>query len=209
MPLHGRKFGRMRRPSARRSPPRWRAIQSAGSCSDQPGCGRDTSSGAWPEPIDALVGVDQQRLDARRAEIDPEIHAVPPCRLAPATARFRRRPRSARAFPPCANPTAKNRQRRNWSTSFFAFRKNSGRKRSFLQATKPQFRARRRSSCDSGLSGRADSRVRPPAPAPVRASPARNAASISVRSITSRCAWLPPKRWAIDRTGRSSATVSA
>ena len=34
------------------------------------------------------------------------------------------------------------------------------------------------------------------------------AASTSVRSITSRCAWLPPKRWAIARTGRISWAAS-
>lgn len=40
-------------------------------------------------------------------------------------------------------------------------------------------------------------------------SPARAAASIKVRSSRSRCAWLPPKRWAPLRTARSSRTASS
>ena len=53
--------------------------------------------------------------------------------------------------------------------------------------------ARRMKNCDSGLSGRAAARSADSADASA-VSPARKAASISVRSMTSRCAWLPPKR---------------
>lgn len=68
--------------------------------------------------------------------------------------------------------------------------------------------ARRVNKADSGLSGRASARSALSALAS-GTSPSRRAASISVRSITSRCAWLPPNACATARIGRSNRTVSA
>jgi hypothetical protein len=50
------------------------AIQSPGACSDQPSWGRETVSGAVASATNRLVVVDQQRLEAGCAEIEPEIH---------------------------------------------------------------------------------------------------------------------------------------
>ena len=48
--------------------------QLSGSCSDQPGCGRETSSEAVRLAMIRCVAVHQHRLDRGRADIEPEIH---------------------------------------------------------------------------------------------------------------------------------------
>ena len=51
--------------------PRPPSTQSSGFCSLHSGCGRDSESGVGA-PRRPLIGVDQQRLDRRRADVEPE-----------------------------------------------------------------------------------------------------------------------------------------
>ena len=143
-----------------------------------------------------LVRIDEQRLDARRAEIDAEIHVVPPDARhigCDAFLRFRR------PALPRGRSFARNRAPKTLPVRRMIF----SRSKKLAGAVIRQIRRRsiRRAGARTSVPTRAIrprlQRVRRKAPCASAPSPARNAASISVRSMTSRWAWLPPKRWAI------------
>ncbi len=85
---------------------RWRRVSTAvsvachhaaGSCSDQRGCGRCTSSGDADLLDRNLAVVDQQRLERRRPEVDAEVHA--PAMRARNAARVQDGARLSRPYP--------------------------------------------------------------------------------------------------------------
>ena len=65
--------------------------QLSGSCSDQPGCGRDDLERRGAAGDDPLRVVDQHRLDRGRADIETEIHrsGAPSACVRPLTERCR------------------------------------------------------------------------------------------------------------------------